>query len=132
MAEAYAGTIDDEQGTVADAMAELVATEEGDYGVALRQHWREIRRDDDTSASALICTRFAGEPFVTFAFTSHRDTGRGLATALVSQLADRLFLEGETTLALVVTEGNPAERIYRRLNFVDAPRPTVRSEPKSP
>ena len=116
MVEAYAGTIDDEHG-------DLEATERGDYGLPLRQHWLEAVRENGSAASAVICTRFAGIPFVAFTFTSHLDTGRGLATTLVADVASRLSAEGERSLSLVVTVGNPAERLYERLGFRDAERP---------
>lgn len=125
MVEAYAGTIDDEDGDLDDALGELAATERGDYGVPLRQHWLEAIREDESASSAVICTRFAGIPFVAFAFTSHLDLGRGLATTLIADVASRLSTEGETSLSLVVTVGNPAERIYERLGFRDAERPAT-------
>jgi len=78
--EGYAGTTDDEHGYLEDALGELVAT----------------------------CTRFAGIPFVAFTFTSHLDTGRGLATNLVADVASRLSAEGESSLSLVVTVGRTA------------------------
>ncbi len=124
MIEAYAGTIDDEDGTLEDALDEIAATERGDYGLPLRQHWLEAIRENGSAASAVICTRFAGIPFVAFTFTSHLDTRRGLATTLVADVARRLIAEGEKSLSLVVTRGNPAERLYERLGFRDAERPT--------
>ena len=101
-----------------------MATEHGDYGLPLRQHWLEAIREDGSAASAVICTRFVGVPFVAFTFTSHLDTGRGLATTLVADVASRLSAEGERSLSLVVTVGNPAERHYERLGFRDAELPT--------
>ena len=126
MVEAYAGTIDDEHGDLEDALGELMATENGDYGLPLRQHWLEAIREDGSAASAVICTRFVGIPFVAFTFTSHLDTGRGLATTLMADVASRLSAEGERSLSLVVTVGNPAERLYERLGFRDAERPGCR------
>ena len=127
MVEAYAGTIDDEHGDLEDALGELAATERGDYGLPLRQHWLEAIREDGSATSALICTRFADIPFVAFIFTSHLDTGSGLATTLLVDVASQLSSEGEKSLSLVVTVGNPAERLYERLGFRDAERPTPTS-----
>ena len=124
MVEAYAGTIDDEHGDLEDALGELAATERGDYGLPLRQLWLEAIREDGSAASAVICTRFVGIPFVAFTFTSHFDTGRGLATTLIADVASRLSAQGERCLSLVVTGGNPAERLYERLGFRDSERPT--------
>ena len=75
--------------------------------------------------STVICTRFAGIPFVAFTFTSHLDTGRGLTTTLMADVASRLSAEGERSLSLVLTVGNPAERLYERLGFRDTERPTT-------
>ena len=124
MVEAYAGTIDDEHGDLEEALGELATTERGDYGLPLRQHWLEAIREDGSVASAVICTRFAGIPFVAFTFTSHLDTGRGPATTLVADVASRLSSEGGRSPSLVVTVGNPAERLYECLRFRDAERPT--------
>lgn len=124
MLEAYGGTIDDDGGDLNDALGELVATERGDYGQPLRHLWLETVREDKSPASAVICTRFAGIPFVAFAFTGHSDSRRGLATSLIVDLAGQLIAEGEENLSLVVTVGNPAERLYKRLGFLDAERPT--------
>lgn len=123
MVEAYAGTIDDEDGDLDDAFGELAATERGDYGLPLRQHWLEALREDGSPCSAVICTRFAGIPFVAFAFTSHLDVRRGLITRLIADVVGRLRTEGEKSLSLVVTAGNPAEPLYNRLGFRDAEQP---------
>jgi len=123
MVEAYTGTIDFEDDTVDDALRELATAASGEYGDPLRQHWLEVVREDGAPCSAIICTRFAEIPFVAFTFTGHRDAGRGLATTLVADVASALRAEGETSLSLGVTVGNPAERIYERLGFRDAERP---------
>jgi ribosomal protein S18 acetylase RimI-like enzyme len=123
MVEAYAGTFDDEDGDLADALGELAATERGAYGPPLRQHWLEALREDGSPCSAVICTRFAGIPFVAFAFTSHLDVRRGLATRLIADVVALLHTEGEKSLSLVVTVGNPAELLYDRLGFRGAARP---------
>ena len=122
MVEAYTATIDFEDDTVDDALRELSVAAAGEYGEPLRQHWLEVVRDDGSPCAAIICTRLSGIPFVSFTFTSHRDTRRGLATTLVADVATALRDEGETALSLGVTVGNPAERIYERLGFRDAER----------
>ncbi|WP_185203097.1 GNAT family N-acetyltransferase [Glaciihabitans sp. INWT7] len=101
----------------------MAAADRGDYGAPLRQQWLEVVRQDGSPCSAIICTRFGGRPFVAFVFTSHREAGRGLATALVAEVASRLRAEGESSLSLMVTVGNPAERVYERLGFRDAEEP---------
>lgn len=123
MVEAYTATIDFEDDTVDDAVRELSVAASGEYGEPLRQHWLEVVRDDGSPCAAIICTRLSGIPFVAFTFTSHGDTGRGLATTLVADVATALKAEGESSFSLGVTVGNPAERIYERLGFRDAERP---------
>lgn len=60
---------------------------------------------------------FAAGPFVTDLCVDPAMAGRGLGTALLATSAARLAELGWTTLTLVVTVGNPAQRVYERLGF---------------
>lgn len=119
MARAYAGTTDDEGGSAEDALAELQAAAAGAYGNPLRAAWL-LARVDGAPASAVLCTRWRGRPFVAFAFTDHPFTRRGLATALMRRAAAVLQEAGERDLSLVVTVANPARDLYLGLGFTSA------------
>lgn len=60
---------------------------------------------------------FPAGPFVTDICVSPAVAGHGLGSALLAASADRLADLGWSTLALVVTVGNPAQHVYERLGF---------------
>jgi ribosomal protein S18 acetylase RimI-like enzyme len=68
---------------------------------------------NETSAS----DAFAAGPFVTDLCIDPTAAGHGLGSALLSTSVRSLAELGWTTLILVVTVGNPAQRVYERLGF---------------
>ena len=68
---------------------------------------------NETTASG---TSVAG-PFVTDICVDPAAAGHGLGTALLAASAGHLADLGWSTLTLVVTVGNPAQRVYERLGF---------------
>lgn len=60
---------------------------------------------------------FSAGPFVTDVCIDPAVAGHGLGTALLATCAARLAERGLPTLTLVVTVGNPAQRVYERLGF---------------
>lgn len=56
-------------------------------------------------------------PFVTDICVAPEWAGRGLGAALLRAASERLADDGWTTLALVVSVGNPAQRVYEKLGF---------------
>jgi ribosomal protein S18 acetylase RimI-like enzyme len=60
---------------------------------------------------------FAAGPFVTDVCVDPVAAGHGIGTALLAGCARRLAEMGWATLTLVVTVGNPAQRVYERLGF---------------
>ncbi len=68
---------------------------------------------NETTASGKSVAR----PFVTDICVDPAAAGHGLGTALLAASAAHLADLGWSTLALVVTVGNPAQRVYERLGF---------------
>ncbi len=119
MFDAYRGTIDDEGGTLDDAMAEVEKTLGGGYGEALLDASFAVEGPSPQELlSASIITLFRGEPLLAFSMTSPAAQGRGLAGALIMECARALAELGHERLLLVVTRGNErAERLYEQLGF---------------
>lgn len=59
----------------------------------------------------------AARPFVTDICVDPAAAGHGLGSALLARSAGELADLGWSTLTLVVTVGNPAQRVYERLGF---------------
>jgi GNAT superfamily N-acetyltransferase len=72
---------------------------------------------------AIVINESAGDaaidagPLVTDVFVDPDLRGIGLGAALVAGSATRLAEHGHSVLSLVVTAGNPAQRVYERLGF---------------
>ena len=103
-------------------------------------HWRSIlgstheRLVDDASrvvldergavvAAAVVSHKlplqwWPGGSWVQEVFVVPRSQGRGIGAALLDHALWGSRVNGEDRMGLTVTEGNPAERLYRRLGFV--------------
>jgi ribosomal protein S18 acetylase RimI-like enzyme len=114
---AYAGTIDDEGETPAEALAEIERTLGGAYGPYLEPCSFLAEVDGRVVAASLI-TRWAEAPLVAFVMIDPRFQRRGLGERLLRRSMAALWSQGERELLLFVTEGNtPAQRLYERLGF---------------
>jgi ribosomal protein S18 acetylase RimI-like enzyme len=60
---------------------------------------------------------FGAGPFVTDVCVDPTAAGHGLGAALLADAARRLNARGWSSMILVVTIGNPAQRVYERLGF---------------
>ena len=119
MLDAYRGTVDDEGGTEAGALAEVDALLAGVYGPFDGDASELVERDGIPVAATLVTT-WGGGPFVAFSMTRPAWQRRGLARAGLLRAMARLAARGETRLDLVVTAANePATRLYHSLDFVE-------------
>jgi predicted GNAT family acetyltransferase len=72
--------------------------------------------------SAALLSHSDGMPVVSYLYTGAAWKGRGLAEGLLRSVMVSLAATGRERIHLWVTAGNtPAERIYERLGFTDAP-----------
>lgn len=117
---AYHGTLDDEGGSPADALAEVRRWWEGAYGPCRPEVSRVAWRDGQPLAAALV-TQFEGRPFIAFSLAHPAIQGQGLARATLRSAMAALRHLGETELRLVVTLSNtPARRLYLSCGFQEA------------
>jgi GNAT superfamily N-acetyltransferase len=117
---AYRGTVDDEGESPAQFVAETLATLGGKYGPFLRDasFFLEL---DGAAASASLVTLWKGKPLLAFYVTDPRFQRRGIGKFLIRKSMQALAALGYSVLTLVVTRGNPAERLYRELGFHENP-----------
>ena len=119
MFDAYAGTVDDEGETLADAEAEMARIFAGAYG-PFDPECSFLARDAGEVVSASLITQFEGRPLIAYTFTTPRRQRKGLARALLTRSIAALRDRGDTTLVLFVTASNdPAEHLYESLGFTE-------------
>jgi GNAT superfamily N-acetyltransferase len=117
MMRAYAGTIDYEGESEAEALAEVRRTLSGSLGPFLWSESNVIEREG-TLACATLVIRWNGEPLVAFAMTDARFKRQGLARACMLSSMHQLRALGERRLSLFVTLANAeAVSLYRSLGF---------------
>lgn len=84
---------------------------------------RHVTDPDDRIVGAIVINQTVGDsalgvgPLVTDLVVDPDARGRGLGTTLLEASAARLAALGWGRLALVVTVGNPAQRVYERSGF---------------
>jgi len=121
MLDAYRGTIDDEDETLQDAIAEVDRTFAGGYGVFLGACSRVVEREQQL-ASACLITLFEGKPWLSVSMTRPRWKRHGFARGLLNESLNLLAEARYQEIGLIVTEGNSAaEALYRSLGFEPAP-----------
>ncbi len=125
MLAAYRGSIDDEGETLADAVAVLGQLFDGEFG-AMMWSCSEVVEHAGALVAATLVTLYAGSPFVAFSMTAPASQRQGLARAGLQRAMARLADGDEPLLRLVVTAGNPAERLYESLGFQRCPDPRTR------
>ncbi|MEV4428069.1 GNAT family N-acetyltransferase [Streptomyces sp. R-07] len=116
---AYRGGVDDNGESADWHRAEMTAALAGEFGAV---DWRATRAAwyGTAPASLSLVTHWKSRPLVAFALTDPAHTSRGLARALLTHSATTLRAAGASELTLVVTEGNPAARLYTHLGFAPA------------
>jgi len=121
MLDAYRGTIDDEDETLEDAIAEVDRTFAGEYGDFLGACSRVVGREQQL-ASACLITLFEGKPWLSVSMTRPRWKRHGFARGLLNESLNLLAEARYQEIGLIVTEGNSAaEALYRSLGFEPAP-----------
>lgn len=114
---AYQGTIDAEEETVEDAVAEMARTQAGEYGPYLPNESRLVVRNNEV-VSAVLLTFWKDRPLVAFAMTSPRYKRQGFARACMLHCMQALAQAGHSEVSLVVTVKNEAAmQLYRQLGF---------------
>jgi GNAT superfamily N-acetyltransferase len=119
MYEGYTDTIDYENETEGDFIAEIERTFEGQYGPCLYNSSFVIE-DDSTPVATSIITLFKGVPLLTYTVTNPKHLNKGYSTYLIRRSMNELLVNGYEDLYLVVTIGNSsAIHIYEKLGFVE-------------
>lgn len=128
MRAAYAGTVDDEGETEAQAVDEVHKTFAGTYGPYDETRSSLVERDG-RPVSACLVTYWQGRPFVAFSLTHPAQQRQGLARAGLQHAMHALHANGEVELRLAVTLANtPAVALYRRLGFEIEPRRAIAAD----
>lgn len=118
MFEAYAGTVDDEGGTLEQAREEVRKTFANEYGRYDASCSRVLERSG-VLANATIITSYREHPLIAFSLTSPAFQRQGLARAGMQQAIAALAASGATQVQLIVTKANtPAVRLYESLGFI--------------
>ena len=117
-----AGGVDDPHQPEAWHVEDLTAALAGRYGRLLTPVSAVVDADDGLAAATLF-TWWDELPFLAFCLTHPDRQRRGLASGLIGQAAQALAAEGHRQAHLVVTETNPARRLYERLGFREVPVP---------
>lgn len=76
-----------------------------------------LASDGDADVGVTLLLEHEGRAGIYAVATLPEQRGRGIATALLSEAAQRARARGVTTLTLQVAQGSAAERLYRRLGF---------------
>ncbi|PJM98888.1 hypothetical protein CG740_32865 [Streptomyces sp. CB01201] len=113
---AYRGGVDDNGESASWHRAEMNAALAGEFGEV---DWQATRAAwyGPTPASLSLVTHWKSSPLVAFALTDPAHASRGLARFLLTHSATALRAAGASELTLVVTNGNPAARLYTHLGF---------------
>ncbi len=115
MLDAYAGTIDDEGETLADAEAEV---DQWLADTPMLDHSFGAVIDDDLVAAVLVM-ELDQQPFVAIVMTAADRKGAGWGRAVVGSALAALQRDGHRRVALVITRGNtPSERLFTGLGAV--------------
>lgn len=115
---AYSGSVDEEEETIEQAVAEIRKTFEGEHGPFLLHCSRVVERDEKIVAAVLV-TGWQQRPLVAYAMTAPEWKRKGLARAGMLNTMQDVLASGERLLSLVVTVKNePAFALYQGLGFV--------------
>ena len=117
MMDAYAGTIDFEEGaTLEDARGEV----RSGLGDGADLDPSVVIERDGRLVSTCLVTQREGYAALAFVMTHAAFTRQGLATAVMQHAMCRIHAGGERRVRLGVTRANVnAVRVYERLGFVD-------------
>ncbi|MCC6488290.1 MAG: GNAT family N-acetyltransferase [Candidatus Hydrogenedentes bacterium] len=102
---------------VPNALAFLQSALHGGYGATRASFCRVVRRDGRVVAGLAGTEIVPGTGFVLQVAVRRANQGRGLGTLLMKEVAQCFCESGLERIALGVTAGNPARRLYERLGF---------------
>lgn len=116
------GHVDFETNDAAEAQRPIDAMLEGSLIGPFLESASGMATDAGRPVAVLIVNRMPdhaidGGPWVTELFRDPDPSYRGFGTALLDRAIRILRSEGETSLSLAVTDGNPAREVYRRAGF---------------
>ncbi len=123
--DAYHGTIDDEGETPEEAVGVAAHLLGGGFGEVIRSASALVIAPDGRLIAATLVTwhrmptgQFEG-PFLAFSLTDPAWQRRGLARAGLARAMHALAADARAhrEIALIVTQGNPAEHLYAALGF---------------
>ena len=114
--DAFLGGGDDEGETVAEHVAEMAKTLNGDYGPLLMSASLGFAPQGELSG-AIVVTVEKGVPFIPYCLVEPGWQGQGIGSQLILRSAERLAADGHRELTLAAVEGGRAELLYRRLGF---------------
>lgn len=115
--------VDFETNDAAEAQRDIDAMLEGTLIGPFMESASAMVTDAGRPVAVLIVNRMPGHatatgPWVTELFRDPDPSYRGFGTALLDRAIRTLRSEGETSLSLAVTDGNPAREVYLRSGFV--------------
>jgi ribosomal protein S18 acetylase RimI-like enzyme len=113
----YHGGIDDLDNTLEYALKEIKDTYDGVYGPFLDQCSFVMEDDSGVIKGVSLITVYEGKPLLAEIFVSPEAQGKGIGAALINASMNALAEKSYTELYLVVTEGNPAANLYKKLGF---------------
>jgi GNAT superfamily N-acetyltransferase len=119
MFAAYQDTPDasDAGDTVTDAVREIAAVFDGEYGPMLPKA-SFIADEANRPVTATLVTFWNGEPLLAYVFTAPESHGQGLATMVIRATMNSLGQDGHLALNLAVTDANArAAGLYLHLGF---------------
>jgi GNAT superfamily N-acetyltransferase len=118
MVRAYRDTIDWEPGdNEAVAESEISATLQNAYGNFLAELSFTVLDAAGTAVAQIACAHDGRRPMVLFVYVDPIVQRQGLASWLMSTVANKARELGHTEIVLYVTAGNPAQHLYTRLGF---------------
>ncbi|MFK8025015.1 MAG: N-acetyltransferase family protein [Ilumatobacter sp.] len=107
--DAYTGTIDDEDGTIDDAIEEV---DNWFAGTALLAHSHIVVLEGEAVAACLV-DEYEDAPWLAYVFTSASNKRRGLGRAAVDASMASLAAGGHRSAGLLITDGNTgSEQIF--------------------
>jgi ribosomal protein S18 acetylase RimI-like enzyme len=109
--------VDDQGQSRAYHDAEAQRTIAGDYGEVQWDASLLAHTSDEECVGTTLVTADRGHLLIAFALVAPQWRNQGLGTALLVRSGNRLAAKGATHWTLVVTVGNPAQRLYERLGF---------------
>jgi pimeloyl-ACP methyl ester carboxylesterase len=119
MWDAYQGTIDDNNETPEDALAEMQNLFAGEDGPLLEDCSFVIERDGQALAAALVVRwTKTGRPLLSEVFAHPSAKYQGMGRFLIQKSINALLAQGCDGLDLFVTHGNlPAQHLYESVGF---------------